>query len=1059
MPSRLRRTGNTPLKNRLALYRFICREFGYDDMQLMLERLGSAPAGFDANGESEYARALYLNPALSTVTPDQFSAYDANIVAHSRRLRMTGEHGREWKPYQYLALLFTEHYLNRYFTDLEALCASLNVAKSQDRLTATMPDYEPDELRTLAFQSATGSGKTLLMHAHILQFQHYLARSGGRLNNIVLLTPNEQMSAQHERELQASGLRARLFSAEAGAGLFSHIEIIDLNKLAEKKGVKRVAVQDFGDNNLVLVDEGHLGASGKVWRERRKELSRGGFTFEYSATFNQVVGKDTELLNAYAKCLLFDYAYRQFHDDGYGKDYAISNLPSGIEDASGNMYLLGCLLTFYQQCRIWRDKGAQWTDFNLTRPLWVFLGKTVTGSSRADTETKSDVLLILDFLGWVLANADAARPMLDRLLAGQSGLPDETGNDYFAGRFGYLNRHSPDDLYADMCDTLFHGQGKLHVVYLTAGEGELHLRSADNPVFGVVNIGDSTALHKLLVEKDNPAISTDREAGFAERLFANVDRPDSTVNIVIGARRFIAGWNSWRVSTMGLMHVGVGEGPEIIQMFGRGVRLKGWNTSLKRHRKSGVELPSDSVDLGELETLYIFGLRANYMQTFRNLLEKEGMRVEQETVALPVTWNFGKKPDLKLIRLKGNQKYERSEARVTLPNPGDADAPVITLDLYSQLQSVASGEGTSVSSTRQTAVTLAPCHTSFFNRARLYDTLLRRKRQRDWHNLAIRPETVESLLQNETWYDLYMPRERLNVTDFQSVRELEDIALDLMTEYADQFWRKQRRRWESDNIEVVTLDESDPNNVKAYELSVDVTHSQLIGDIQNLKANIEQRYFDSLKLGAIMTGAHAYQPLLYARKDCNVTVRPVALNENEKKVVEGLVELAESRDQPLRLRSGQGLQDTELYLIRNLTRGRGVSFFDDFGYYPDFIVWLNSPDCQHVIFLDPKGLSRLGARERKKVALYRNIKTIEERIREIEPKLRLHAYVLSVTPPGKIDDGRRSSSDWKNDGVYFLNTPDCLQQVIEDVLNSGQPQGAAPTSISPPFGSAPRRSG
>lgn len=1026
----------TPLQNRLTLYRFVCREFGYDDIRTMLERLGSAPAGFDANGESEYARALYLNPALSTVTPDQFSTYDANIAAHSHRLRMTNEHGREWKPYQYLALLFTEHYLNRYFTDPEALCANLNATKAGDRQTATLPDYEPDDLRTLAFQSATGSGKTLLMHAHILQFQHYLDRSGGRLNNIVLLTPNEQMSAQHERELQASGLRARLFSAEAGADLFSHIEIIDLNKLAEKKGVKRVAVQDFGDNNLVLVDEGHLGASGKVWRERRKELSRGGFTFEYSATFNQVVSRDTELLDAYAKCLLFDYAYRQFHDDGYGKDYAISNLRSGIEDASSNMYLLGCLLTFYQQCRIWQDKGAQWTAFNLTKPLWVFLGKTVTGSSRPDTATKSDVILILDFLGWVLANADAVRPMIASLLAGQSGLPDETGNDYFAGRFGYLNRHSQDDLYADMCDALFYGQGTLHVVYLTAGEGELHLRSADNHVFGVVNIGDSTALHKLLVEKDNPEIAVDREAGFAERLFADVDRPDSTVNILIGARRFIAGWNSWRVSTMGLMHVGVGEGPEIIQMFGRGVRLKGWNTSLKRHRKSGAELPSDSVDLGELETLYIFGLRANYMQTFRNLLEKEGMRVEHETIELPVTWNFGQQPNLKLIRLKDDQKYERSEVRVTLPTPGEADIPPITLDLYPQLQSVASGEVSAAASTQKTSVKLEPRHTSFFNRSRMYDTLLRRKQQNDWHNLAIRPETVESLLQNKDWYALCMPMERLNGSDFRSVRELEDIALDLMTEYADQFWRKQRRRWESDNIEVVTLDESDLNNVRSYELSVDVTQSQLIGDIQNLKTSIESRYFDSLKLGAIMTGAHAYQPLLYAGKDCNVTVRPVALDENEKKVVERLAELAESRDQSLRPSSGQGLQGKELYLIRNLTRGRGVSFFDDFGYYPDFIVWLNGTDCQHVIFLDPKGLSRFGARERKKVGLHQDIKNIEERIRETEPNLCLHAYVLSVTPPGKIDDGSRSSSEWKNDGVYFLNTPDCLQQVIEDVLNS-----------------------
>ena len=1021
----------TPLQNCLALHRFICREFGYDDMRTMLERLGDAPAGFIANGESEYARALYLSPT-APVRPDELSQYDANLTAHSHKLRMTGEHGREWKPYQYLALLLSEHYLNRYFTDPEALCADLNAAKAKERQTATMPDYEPDELRTLAFQSATGSGKTLLMHAHILQFQHYLARSGGRLNNIVLLTPNEQMSAQHERELQASGLRARLFSAEAGAGLFSHIEIIDLNKLAEKKGVKRVAVQDFGDNNLVLVYEGHLGASGKVWRERRKELSRGGFTFEYSATFNQVVGKDTELLNAYAKCLLFDYAYRQFHDDGYGKDYAISNLPSGIEDASSNMYLLGCLLTFYQQCRIWRDKNAQWAEFNLTKPLWVFLGKTVTGSSRADTETKSDVILILDFLGWVLANADAVRPLLDSLLAGQSGLPDETGNDYFAGRFGYLNRNSKDDLYADMCDTLFHGQGKLHVVYLTAGEGELHLRSADKPVFGVVNIGDSTALHKLLVEQANPDISIDREAGFAERLFADVDRPDSTVNIVLGARRFIAGWNSWRVSTMGLMHVGVGEGPEIIQMFGRGVRLKGWNTSLKRHRKSGAEPPNDGVDLAELETLYIFGLRANYMQTFRTLLEKEGMRVEQETIELPVTWNFGKKPNLKLIRIKDDQKYERSEMRVTLPNPGDAGAPVITLDVYSQLQSVASGEVASASSTQKMSLKLKPRHTTFFNRARMYDTLLGRKQQNGWHNLAIRPETVECLLQNEDWYDLYMPSERLSVTDFRNVQGLEDIALDLMTEYADQFWRKQRRRWESDNIEVVTLDESDPNNVRSYKLSVDVAQSQLIDDIQNLKANIEHRYFDSLKLGVIMTGAHAYQPLLYAGKDCNVTVRPVALDENEKKVVERLAELAESHD--------PCLQGKELYLIRNLTRGRGVSFFDDFGYYPDFIVWLNSADCQHVIFLDPKGLSRFGARERRKVKLYQDIKDIEDRIRETDPNLRLHAYVLSVTPASKIDDGGRSSSDWKDDGVYFLNETDCLKQIIGHALEqAGNP--------------------
>ena len=302
------------------------------------------------------------------------------------------------------------------------------------------------------------------------------------------------------------------------------------------------------------------------------------------------------------------------------------------------------------------------------------LGKTVTGSGKADKETQSDVVSILKFLAWVLADGDTARAMIGKLLSRQSGLTDESGRDYFRDRFAYLldhvSAHKVDDLYTDLCTTLFHGLGKLHVVYLTTGEGELHLHAGDGPAFGVVNVGDSAALYKLLTEQANPHVAVSREAGFAERLFADVDRRDSPVNIVIGARRFIAGWNSWRVATMGLMHVGVGEGPEIIQMFGRGVRLKGWNMSLKRHQKSGAELPTGSAELAHLETLNIFGLRANYMQTFRDLLEKEGVRVERETVRLPVTWNFARKTDLKLIRLKEDVQYARSAERPVLPGPG-----------------------------------------------------------------------------------------------------------------------------------------------------------------------------------------------------------------------------------------------------------------------------------------------------------------------------------------------------------------------------------------------------
>ena len=1028
MPARQRRRGTAPLQTRLALHRFICREFGYDDLGAMLER---TRYGERASGrESDYAQSLYPHPDHARVPADQFAEYDANIAAHSNRLRIIEEHGRTWKPHQYLALLFTEHYLRRYFDDPEALCADLNREKAMHLPTWGMPDYELDDLHTLAFQSATGSGKTLLMHAHILQYRHYLNRAGRRLNNIVLVTPNEQMSMQHEREMRQSGLRARLFSSDARSDLFAPVEIIDLNKLAEKKGVKRVAVADFGDDNLVLVDEGHLGASGKVWRERRRELASGGFAFEYSATFNQVAGRDDDLLNAYGKCLLFDYAYRRFYADGYGKDYAILNLPGGVQDENSDMYLLGCMLTFYQQCRIYRDKGALWKAFNPAKPLWVFLGKTVIGSGKADRATRSDVVRILNFLGYVLSHAEEVRPLIDRLLAGQSGLIDDAGRDYFAGRFSHLPRG--EDLYADLCETLFHGPGRLSVAYLTAGEGELHLRTADNDPFGVVNVGDSAKLYGLLVEHPNPDFDVEREMGFATRLFAHVDRPDSPVNIVIGARRFIAGWNSWRVSTMGLMHVGVREGPEIIQMFGRGVRLKGHDMSLKRHRETGVVPPGNSAELAELEKLYIFGLRANYMQTFRDLLAKEGMGIEQETFRLPTTWNFAVKTDLKLIRLREDRQYDLSDERPILPGPNDDDRPVVVRDLYSRLQSVASVGNAAQGETTKHAVSLAP-YAAFFNAVRIYERVLRRKRQKGWQNLVIARGTIEHLLQSDAWYELYLPQDRLNATAFKQVRDLEDIAVDLITEYADVFYRRQRRRWEHGEIEVVTLNADDPNNAATYELSVDATEDQLVKDASDLAHAIrEGRWADlkywyrELKIGAMQSNAHAYRPLLYAEKDRVIAVQPVPLDANEKRVVEGLEALARKRD--------PCLQGKELFLIRNLTRGRGVSFFDDFGYYPDFIVWLKDDVLQHVLFLDPKGLSRFGERERRKVLLHREIAEVEKRVRDDDPNLRLRAYVLSVTPAAEIGDSGRSARDWKADGVYFLNERKCLKQVVEHAL-------------------------
>ena len=230
---------------------------------------------------------------------DVLLGYDQNIVRHTLRLNERRAEPIRWKYFQWLSLLFAEVYLDRFFRDPNKMVADLNefVAKfNEDKLDKDkIPAYELADLRKIAFWNATGSGKTLLMHVNILQYQHYLALHGkGReLNRIILLTPNEGLSKQHLAEFHAAGLDANLFSKD-GKSLFAgkSIEIIDIHKLREETGEKTVAIDAFEGKNLVLVDEGHRGSSGKEagrWMDARRRLCEHGFSFEYSATFGQAM--------------------------------------------------------------------------------------------------------------------------------------------------------------------------------------------------------------------------------------------------------------------------------------------------------------------------------------------------------------------------------------------------------------------------------------------------------------------------------------------------------------------------------------------------------------------------------------------------------------------------------------------------------------------------------------------------------------------------------------------------------------------------------------------------
>ena len=1020
----------------LVLNQWLLGLFGVERFETLAEHLRDETLeGLDEDNIHRFYHAVALHlPAESRPDlPDELLLeYDQAIVAVTRHLNerrlSRGERAIVWKYFQYLTLLFTEIYLDRYFRDPDALRAGLNAriaafnARQEKDAQIGLLDETTDawpQLNKIAFWMATGSGKTLLMHAHILQYRRYLEVHGRRrhLNRVILLTPNEGLSQQHLREFHASGIEAELFNRDA-RGLFGGqaVEILDIHKLKDEMGTKTVAVDAFESNNLVLIDEGHRGASAGeegAWMRFRNALCDRGFSFEYSATFGQAVKGKAGLTNLYARSTLFDYSYRWFYGDGFGKDYQILNLEDDRNPEWMASYLTACLLAFFQQQRLYRERAAVFRPFNLERPLWVFVGSSVTATLAS--RDASDIVEIVRFLASYVADRQRSIARIERVLS--EGLLTAKGKNLFAGRFTYLNSAglSAEGVFDATLALLFNAPrgGSLHVENLKEATGEVAMRVGENEPFGVINVGDDTKLVRLCEERGLKVA----ERAFSGSLFHDINSPDSKVNILIGSRKFTEGWNSWRVSTMGLMNVGKGEGAQIIQLFGRGVRLKGFGLSLKR--SSRATLPGDLMrpqNIGVLETLNIFGMRSDYMAQFRDLLEEEGLPTNEERVeiTLPVIRNLGSRP-LKTIHLKKTingvstefgDAFRKLGPIPTLQAPDPLREPVtaylqknqVVLNWYPKIQALKSGGADGDdgdSAPNQTH--LRSGHIAFLDLDRLFFELERFKAERGWHNLNLTREGLRPLLADPSWYRVLIPESELAFDSFEKVCLWNEIALALLKKYTERYYTFRKREWELPHLEYQDLAPDDPNffvvreepPVYGYRVLIDESREEIVEKLKELKALIQKGDLKSWEFGGIKAlwfGRHLYQPLLHVEGGA-VDVAPAPLNQGERRFIEDLKTFHDS--------SGAFFVDKELYLLRNLSRGRGVGFFEAGNFHPDFILWLLRGGRQHVAFVDPKGIRNVGLAD-PKIRFYETVKEIEQRLGD--PNVALSSFIVSSTP-------------------------------------------------------------
>lgn len=1056
----------------LLLPRAFAAAFGQREAEL-LRLLSAADPGRDATGFSGCARALGALPAAA-IGAETLRRWDLALGAHEAAIgaARAAHAARSGEPeaafalthFQWLACAVVEWHL-------EALCANAaaHVARIEALREAELPQlprYTQADARKLACFMATGAGKTLVLHMNLRQF---LAHGLFTPQQVLLLTPSEALSRQHALELQASGLTG--MGVRIGEITKFYVDAPGARR--PKKGVSE-PVSRYEGPNLLLVDEGHKGGGSggeRDWREVREALAAGateahaGFSFEYSATFAQIADKDDALYDEYARCVAVDFGYARFWRDGYGKQPRQINAGSA---AGAEFALAAGLLSFYQQRLAYSEHAALAAEYLIAPPLLACVGKDVTAG-----EAASDVALLVGFLARACAEPMWLAERVTEVLAGAD--PPQAGIGLPPLDLRWLRQTmaargwGAAEVAADLARRVFGGAGALTLHLVSSHEiGLKSTGAADDAYFGVVRVGEARKLAANLVRFGIAAAGApDRVAG---SLFARLDG-DARLAVLIGAKMFVEGWSSWRVSALGLMNVGRSPGPEIVQLFGRGVRLRGRAFSLKRddHAPLPVQV---------LQSLQVFGVKADYLQQFLDTLAREG--VQPQVLHVPVT----QAPALDGLRLRTLQPSEERFAQCVA---FDADAVAAEHTLVDpELRA-------SVGLAGAQALGAAPLRTSlagFVDAEAAYQHALVVKRRQALVGLVFSAAQLQrwlarcSVLAPPRWFDH---------PALGGARRL-SCALEAIERGLVRAWRQAERRWRMQRLAVAPLTEANAGLPRAgspgtpalaWRLEIDVAqgvHSAVLGavrevvdqglapstllrDVEAVLANYGGQLLDLMpRIEALLNDPaklacdelflplprlhglpHLFAPLLLERAlprgatqpapgeqlglfeaaawtpNSAVRISPPALNAGEAAFVWNL------RAWWLRQHQAPPWAEISLYLLRNPAAG-GLRLWRDSGFAPDFMLWLARGEAQVLGLVDPKGLARQWPQD--KLALVAELESAAL-------SLPVRGALLSVTLPEHmalpVDQRGDIDSLWQQ-RVLLQSDPDHLDRLMNHLL-------------------------
>ena len=971
----------------------------------------------------KYIRQHFLKGGIDLfdlVTQGKIEAYDASIGFDVKALEAIKQYLKDYN--RYLETQKVEKVTLRYYQIMALYFTEVFFRNRNNK------DFEDFTDNALAYWMATGSGKTIIMHINIFQFIAH--NKGFKDLELIMTTPGVNLIEQHEREvtplieyLNKSYKNKVRLTIDTTSALLNKAD--DFFNFPDDKSRQR----------LILVDEAHIGLGsnqkddeGEFLKLRRRLNIKHSFLFEYSATFHNL---SKGLENEYSKSIIYDYNYNLFYRDGYGKDFYFQKIGSDLlkddykDNLDLNLKVIEDKLDVFSKMDYALVKDLFRAETFPDRPLIAFMGNTVNDKSKEGKgeDELSDISEIVKYFA-VLSIPERAK-------------------------FKHVFNKSYN--------------GKLKLTRNPQADDEILLSYGSGDYWGIINVGNGLNYINNYKDENVEKVTTTSIviSNIEKYLFENIDKPQSPINVLIGSRKFAEGWNCFRVSVIGLINLGKTKGNKIIQIFGRGVRLKGLKNDGKRkhttqHIDDYFKLKDNDVDnLKRLETLCVFSLQKSYLEIFTEAISGE----------LEITKSFDISVKPSVIKLNGGSvTYEACSSDLKIFKLAKTSVDVKKVFLSPKERKIEyeyffNGE----------------LHVAEINRFS-FSLDYRTDRAKDGKNIRntiinsnrefsnyINPQSFhKSIVDQSDEADIqiyckncYIGITKLNVHDvFEYIDEIHykedinefdfDFIETINSKVAEEFVKKVRNKinWHlnssiyqyeeplkqsvgdkgGDFIEKYTL-------VKSFKLSKEngkpKTETELNKEIEKFSETIKQLEL-SLSLQNKEIGNHIYAPLLFENKNAlesDLKLTPDKLNAGERKFVKDFADYLD--------KNSQKFNEFDVFLMRNVESLKSIGIYlndDSEVFYPDFIMWLISKDKVYINFVDPKG--QMGTKDfntdKDKEKITIADKSSNPTLPNIEEKLsRIHSKEFILNSFVLLRDssllGCRMPADWKKENMISKN--------------------------------------